>query len=279
MKFCTNCQTELPDEAKFCYNCGVPQPQINIAPTSEYEYDLDLSKELSPQIVDLFFKAFQDRITEEHRAEQHKEYVELLYKVGFRESVQLRADQMASTIKKEDLDTKARQQLLENSFEGLMDYFIIHYAKELNTIALPDQILKYEGLTLAQIDLFQLIMDYLQFEVEEETLYTDFFQMPAKKVRNASNSFLFAENNERIFFICDQSVLGSCKEGFAMTEQALYWKMPLQKAERVYYDKIQEVKREKSWLMINGMFFNVNASINLKMMKLLKKLKRLHSFS
>jgi len=276
MKFCTNCQTELPDEAKFCYNCGVPQPQIS-EPKSEYEYNLELEKELAPQIIDLFFKAFQKRIEEEHRAEQHKEYVELLYKVGFRESVQLRADQMGRAIEQEELDAGMRQQLLEDSFEGLMDYFIIHYAKKLNNIELPERILKYEGLSLEQIDLFQLIMDYLHFEVEEETLYTDFFQMPPKKVRNASNAFLFAESEERIFFICDQSVLGSCKEGFAMTEQALYWKMPLQKAERVYYDKIKEVKKEKNWLMINGMFFNVNPSINLKMMKLLKKLKRLHS--
>lgn len=277
MKFCINCKTELPDEAKFCYNCGIPQPQVN-EPKIEYAYHLDIEKDLAPQIVDLFFRAFQKRIEEEHRAEQHKEYVELLYKVGFRESVQLRADQMARTIEKEELDVVTRQHLLEDSFEGLMDYFIIHYAKDLNAIELPDQILKYEGLPLAQMDLFQLIMDYLHFEVEEETLYTDFFQMPAKKVRNASKSFLFAESNERIFFICDQSVLGSCKEGFAMTEQALYWKMPLQKAERVYYDKIQDVKKEKNWLMINGMFFNVSPSINLKMMKLLKKLKRLHSF-
>jgi len=275
MKLCINCRTELPDEAKFCYNCGLPQPQVG-EPKAEYE--LDLKQAISPQIVDLFFKALQKRIREEHNAEQHQDYVELLYKVGFRESVQLRADQMTRTIQQEELETSARQQLLEDSFEGLMDYFIIHYAKNLNTIELPEVILKYEGLSLKQIDLFQLIMDYLHFEVEEETLYTDFFQMPPKKVRNASNSFLFADANERIFFICDQSILGSCKEGFAMTEQALYWKMPTQKAERVYYDKIREVKKEKNWLMINGMFFNVNPSINLKMMKLLKKLSRLNNF-
>jgi hypothetical protein len=99
--------------------------------------------------------------------------------------------------------------------------------------------------------------------------------MPPRKVRNASQSFLFADPNERIFFICDQSILGSAKEGFAMTDQALYWRMPLQKAERVYYDKIESVKREKRWITVNDMFFNVSPTLNLKMLKLLKKLKRL----
>ena len=113
------------------------------------------------------------------------------------------------------------------------------------------------------------------FEEEDETVYMDFLKMPPRKVRNASQSFLFAEPDERIFFICDQSILGSCKEGFAMTDQALYWRMPLQKAERVYYEKIETVLREKRWITVNDMFFNVNPTLNLKMLKLLKKLKRL----
>ena len=272
MKYCTNCSTELPDEAKFCFNCGTPQPKESIITVN---YQLDAAGDLKQQIIDLFFEAFRKRIAEEHQANQHKDYVELLYQVGFRESVQLRAEQMSRQIDDQGLGEVATHRLIENSFEGMMDYFIIHYAKDLNKIVLPDRILKYEGLDLKQVDLYQIIMDYLYFEVEEETIYTDFFNMPPKKVRNASQSFLFAASDERIFFICDQSILGSCKEGFAMTDQALYWKMPLQKAERVYYDKIGVVSREKNWITINDMFFNVNPAINLKMMKLLKKLKRL----
>lgn len=273
MKICTNCGTELPDEAKFCYNCGTPQPSLDTLPM---RYKLDLSKNIRPQIVQLFFDAFRRRIQQEHNANKHQTYVERLYEVGFRESVQLRAEQMATLIEEQEYDEVAIQQLLEESFEGMMDYFIIHYAQTLNDIKLPESILKYEALPLEKIELYELVMDYLDFDSEEETVYTDFFQMPPRKVRNASQSFLFAEPEERIFFICDQSILGSCKEGFAMTNQALYWRMPLQQAERVYYEKIEEVKREKSWITINGMFFNINSSLNLKMLKLLKKLKRLH---
>ncbi|MEM9886443.1 MAG: zinc ribbon domain-containing protein [Bacteroidota bacterium] len=273
MKYCINCSTALPEEARFCFNCGTPQPKESIAAV---RYQVDKTGDLQQQLIDLFFEAFRQRIVEEHQANQHKNYVELLYQVGFRESVQLRAEQMARQIETQDMEEVATHHLIENSFEGMMDYFIVHYAKDLNKVALSDRILKYEALSLEQIDLYQLVMDYLYFEVEEETLYTDFFNMPARKVRNASQSFLFAAAEERIFFICDQSILGSCKEGFAMTDQALYWRMPLQKAERVYYDKVGVVSREKNWITINDIFFNVNTSLNLKMMKLLKKLKRLH---
>ncbi|NLG50512.1 MAG: zinc ribbon domain-containing protein [Chloroflexi bacterium] len=36
---CTNCRTELPDDAKFCWNCGEPQRPLTETPAiPEYEY-------------------------------------------------------------------------------------------------------------------------------------------------------------------------------------------------------------------------------------------------
>ena len=271
MKLCPNCSTSLPDTAKFCLNCGAPQASTTEIDTSS---TIDFDGDVPQQIVDLFFRAFEARVNEQHKSSQYSQYYELLYQTGFRDTVQLRAKQLAEEVR--TLEDGVINQLLKRSFDGLLDYFIIHFGKALNHIYLPDAILKYEGRTLSEIDLYKMCMDYLDFEREQEQLYTNFVTMPVKKLKNASQSFLFAGQEERVFFICDQSIFGSCKEGFAMTQNALYWKAQLQKPERVYYHNIHEVKREKNWITINGCFFNVNPAINIKMLKLLRRLKYLH---
>ena len=101
---------------------------------------------------------------------------------------------------------------------------------------------------------------------------TALFGVPIDKLKNAGKFFLFPERDERILLICDQSLLGSCKEGFALTERGLYWKAQLQTARKVAYTALESVRREKDWLLINGDFFHANPSLDLKMMKLLKKL-------
>ena len=273
MKYCIHCQTSLPDEAKFCLACGAPQP---IGASGNILYALDLEGNVQQQIIDLFFKALKHRLEEEHQAEQYKDYVELLYETGFRETVHSRAAQLAQEIAAKGWNERKASKFLDDRFEGLLDYFMIHFGKDLNTIVLPNSILKYEGLSLTQIDLFKLVMDYLDFEQESETIYTDFFQMPARKIKNASHYFLFAVPQERIFFISDQSMLGSCKDGFAMTERGIYWKMPFQNPAQVHYANLQHLVRERNWITINEQFFNVSPSLNIKMLKLLKKLKRLY---
>ena len=37
MKYCSNCGTQLPDEAKFCENCGAPQQAARQATSSRQE--------------------------------------------------------------------------------------------------------------------------------------------------------------------------------------------------------------------------------------------------
>jgi hypothetical protein len=97
--------------------------------------------------------------------------------------------------------------------------------------------------------------------------------MRSDLLANACRSFLAAEAKERVYFICDLSLRSNCREGFAMTDKALYWRSVLDKPRRVAYSDLKNVRVEKEWITINGHFFNANRSLNLKMCKLLKKLK------
>ena len=58
-----------------------------------------------------------------------------------------------------------------------------------------------------------------------------------------------------------------------MTDRGIYWRTPYGKAQKALYHQLHELRKEKNWLLINGAFFTVNPSMNLKMCKLLKKLR------
>ena len=72
--------------------------------------------------------------------------------------------------------------------------------------------------------------------------------------------------------IADQTIFGSCKEGFSLTEKGIYWKAHFEKANKVFFQEITSIKKEKDWITINGHFFNVSPSMNIKMMKLLRNM-------
>ncbi|MCB0592873.1 MAG: zinc ribbon domain-containing protein [Lewinellaceae bacterium] len=275
---CPNCKTILPSGARFCFNCGAPQPP---EPRQEQKPPpkpmVDLDGDVERELVELFFQALRRRVEQEHRAEQFQAYSERLYESGFRDTAYRKAAHLAEelrALKKEGkADPRAINRRIVRSFEEQLDYFIIHHCQDINDIPLPETILRWQGVTPPEAGLFQMALDYLDFGNEpDEAVYVDFLKMPIDKLKNAGKFFLFPERDERILLICDQSLLGSCKEGFALTERGLYWKAQLQTARKVAYTALESVRREKDWLLINGDFFHANPSLDLKMMKLLKKL-------
>lgn len=276
LKACPNCQTSLPADARFCIRCGTPQNQ---GPEKELGFAVDWDQELPPQISGHFFSNLQEKIQSEYGQKDHLPFSERVYESGFRDIVERRAQQVGEKLETQfQLDAisqRTANKKLKALLEELTDFFIIRYCQDLLSTPLPESILKYQHLTLPEIDLFQMVLDYLDFAHESEIVYTDFLVMPVDKLKNAGRSFLFPEKNEKILLICDQSLFGSCKEGFALTETGIYWKAHLQKARNVAYAKIQSVEREKDWITINGNFFNVNPALNQKMLKLLKKLRQL----
>lgn len=262
MKHCHHCGTVLPDSAKFCHNCGKPQQASIFEESTVFEKEGSAEKDF----IDLFFSLLRQRVEDDFQSDQFQAYSERVYESGFRDTVYRRAAQFA-----EAPDTDPHLNI-----HSLIDFFIIHYCKDFTPVYLPEAILKYQDLSPGQIDLFKMVLDYLDFANETEKVYTDFLTMPIEKLKNAGKFFLFPKKEERILLICDQSFFGSCKEGFALTERAIYWKAYLQTARKVPYVELNEIKREKDWVTINGHFFNVNTSVNLKLQMLLRKLQSMY---
>ncbi|HMQ47836.1 MAG TPA: zinc ribbon domain-containing protein [Saprospiraceae bacterium] len=276
---CSNCKTKLPDNARFCIHCGAPQNPV-VGHVEEPLLRIDLDGDLELQFSELFFTALKERVELEQNPALVARYAEHLYQSGFRDVVYRRSVQLAERFKalqKEgQLEARAMSADIRQMFDELLDYFIIKNCKSLNDYNLPDAILKYQGLKPQQIDRFQMVLDYLDFDHEpQEKVYFNFLKMPVEKIKNAGKFFLFPEKDETIWLICDQSLLGSCKEGFAMTAKGLYWKAQLQTARQYHYTDNLTLAREKDWLLINGHFFNVNPGFNIKIMKLLRKLHQL----
>lgn len=277
-KSCPACHDQNPLSSVFCHHCGFhfDGKQAGIY-SARYEIDYT-DADLSSQIKALFFSSLRQRVLEEHNIEKYSDYVERFYQSAFREVYEVRSVQIArdAALRYDRFGADALPEIderISNSFEGLLDYFIIQFCPDLHGFILPTSILRHEQARPGKTDLHEMISDYLDLDRENETVYVDFISMPANYLANACKNFLFAQRKEKVFFIVDLSLKGNCHDGFAMTDQAIYWKMPFDKARSVSYQGIHTVSREKEWLQINGLFFSTNARLNLKMCKLLKKVK------
>ena len=275
MHKCWNCDTELPPNARFCVNCGARQHQEVAQATKGFT----LPEDIELQLNEAFFDALLVEITEQQNPNLYDQYRERMYDSGFRDILLRKIQQFVEHLKElektaalTELILKVEQQAL---FTDLLDFYIVHFCKDLNVHPISERILQYQGKKWENIQLLPFLLDYLDFDREEETYYIDFLKMPMEKIRNASRFFLFPETEERILLICDQSAFGSCKEGFAFTDKALYWKAYLEKARVVHFDQLRLLEKNKEWITINGFFFNVNQGFNIKMLKLLRKIKDL----
>lgn len=294
-KFCHRCGTKFAEKPKICPSCHAPNPQVSVfchdcgfhfegkkrqeAPAYQPIFPLDFDPDtLTEQVKALFFKNMRERVHEEHDIAKYSHYVDRFYQSRFREIYEVRANQIAedALIQWERFGNNALpdiDQRIEAAFEGLMDFFFIQYCPDLNGIRLPTSILRHEHARPGQTDLWALVHDFLDFEHEMEVFHFDFIAMPEDLLANACKSFLTADRRERVFFICDLSLKGTCKEGFAMTNRAIYWRQLFDKPRRVAFDALRDIKKEREWLLLNGHFFTANPSLNLKMYKLLKKLR------
>ncbi len=285
-KDCPSCNTQNNSNAKFCNTCGCilssqTPPSHHKNYKAQYPLNFEDTSTLSEQIGLHFFAELKKRIAEEHDIKKHSQYLDVFKSSGFNRRFETKASQLAVkvyTIHSDQEETELQEidALLQNNFDALLDHFIIIHCTELNDIKLPEAILKYENVKRTEVNLETMIFDFLDLDNESaEKFYRNFLTVSENKIKNAAKSFLYADKKEMVYLLCDQTVFGSCKEGFALTEKGLYWKAHFHKAYAVHYDNLQDIKRENDWITINGRYFHVNPQFNSKMMLLLKKLKKI----
>jgi hypothetical protein len=290
VSFCPKCQKRNPADASRCYNCDHPLKTLDLndlnMPRPYSMLTLNDADILEDELKSMFFRVLREQI-DPLNPEKYTQYLEMFYTKNFNKTVDRRTQQLAeqtveNPVKNNHLEITRIEKNLEYDMEGLAQYHIIHNCPELLSFKLPKQILKYEQANSANIaskkvSLREMIADYLDLGGERLRVYHDFIKMPEQKLKNATLSFLQAGRNETIFFICDLSLLGNCRDGFAMTEFGIYWKPPMDKPKRIFYHQLQKIERKRNYLSINGHFFNVNPSMNVKMMMLLNKLRRIYT--
>ena len=276
---CPSCRLPNPPGTKSCYHCGtllVRPDTISLDYTREYDLtgDTDI---INSGLKGLFFKSLRTFIDDVFGNDRYSDYVELFYATDMQKKFDTKARVVTeSVLKANTINSKEAfmrsDQLVSHLIRNMVMYHVIVHGKEINPCLLPESILWYQQSTKKNLPLKDMISDFLDLDRENLKIYTDFLTMPAEKLKNAAKSFLFAEKQELVFFICDQSLFGNAKDGFAMTNFGLYWKAELLKAQKIMYHDLKYIKKGNGHLLINGLFFNVNPSVNIKMHLLLQQL-------
>ena len=319
-KSCPTCGTELPEAAKFCYNCGAPQFTASTIVQTEVELEPEVSEvvedddvlalpELEESNEDIYTDPLapqetKDPVLPSPAPAASPRYTLSGLKQDFRElltarvtayfgskSVEqylahLQGDERFQQVRDSGLNSllswlqanpnsTAAPARISGVQADLVEFFLVESAAELHGRAFPQRALRYQSATPETVDIFRLVMDYLNFTEEADTVYTDFVTMPPRALRNATNAFLKAGRDERILFICDQSLISQAKNGFAMTDTGVYWKNIFQPAGLAVYRTMAAPKIEGGHLVLDGQFFDAGSRLNLKLALLLDKLRRL----
>ena len=280
---CPNCGDTVPETARFCPNCGhrleeeiLELHDVTPTPPAEAQAEAPPPTLLVADLRAAFEDHLGERLTAYFGADRLPDYLAVYRKDGtFRQIRDVSLRSLTDYLNRELVPSKG-QRRRDDVLAGLVEYFVVETAVELHPGALPQRLLRYQSVDWTTVGLFKLVMDYLDLDRETETVYTDFITTPARVLRNATRSYLGAGRDERLLLICDQSLLGSGKQGFALTDSALYWKNVLQPAGTVTYTTLQKVEVHDGHLLLNSQYFDAGKRLNLRVAVLLDKLRRIN---
>jgi hypothetical protein len=282
---CPACAQYNPADAPYCYTCFAPMkplaiPPQYIAPKSPYLFDN--TSQLEEQIKNIFFE-YLKKIAAWIAPSKLELYIKSVFQNGFSDTLDVRAKQLAETAQldyqkiKNTPSVQSVEKQLENAIQSLALYHIVHNCKDINDLYIPEKILRYEKLIQNKAEINNLIFDYLDFENEKIRVYTNYLTLSKTSLDNAAKHYLHTAKDEIPLFICDTTILGNGKDGFAITPFGLYWKQPLGKPQKVYFHHLARLERDKKWIKINNRFFDATSSMNVKMLLLLEKLKNIYT--
>jgi Double zinc ribbon len=291
--YCNSCGTNLRMTKKVCPSCAHQNPAISVychacsyqfggtqGQLSSYQpkfvFSLKQPSLIPEQVKAQFFRFLRQRIFEEQDGRKYADYTGRFYDSRFREIFEIRSRQIVTDILQihkvhGDGGLAAIDLLCLKSYDGLADFFLIQYCPDLNALRVPAELLKYEKHSPQKPPTWDMLRDFLDFPREQEVFYFDFLSMPEKLLQQAVSSYITAGKGEKLFFICDLSLNGSCREGLAITDQGIYWKLPFGKAKGFRFDMLYEVRKEKNWLVVNENHLVVNPGFDLKLLKFLRK--------
>lgn len=259
-------------EAKNWKDGYVYKPIFNVTLTEE--------NVLEEEIKSYFFQNLRITVKDISDEKKYSEYVQAFYDSGFNFYFSQRRKQLVKDLQRipylypNDIDYQV-DLLIDNTFEGLLDRFTAAHTRDLNDWQPPD-VTRWELIRKEDLNVEKMVFDYLDIDQSDDKHFMNFITMPLPKLKNARKNFLFAGKAEIPLLISDQTVFGSCKDGYALTNRGIYWKAFFNAPHRFYFDELYDIRREQDWMSINGRYFHVNPKMNYKMIKLLKKLRSVY---
>lgn len=279
---CFACNNVNPQSSRFCFRCGTPinvqyTPNPNISPI--YSLDFNDIATLPTQLYEAFKVYLGMALEQEDNSAKEALFLEILEHSSFRvqyleEDTVLMTQQFEQLFQVQGSQSFVQiEQTIERHFAPLLERFFIEFCSHLLPNALPKRILNYQEQAVEAHLLRQMIHDYLVLEQETVTAYINAIEIPFKKLKNARNTFFSPQPGEIPYVFIDQTLLRSGKEGCILTANAIYWKAYFQKSAQVAFSKIEQLHFHSDRLEINGIYLNINPSINYKLYHLLQRLK------
>ena len=296
---CPKCQKENPSDAPNCFSCdesitsvkrGLRYPNIHITPLVNESFE-----ERHALLNDIWYLFFNELARQVGmltiREKVYSQVVEYMQVKRFTQVVTKDFDNLIETFTpqsfSDDFARDATKHTIMQTVKSNALYHLIHNCSKQFLIPLNPQILRYSVLSQKDISsgktpLINVLRDYLQLDKERLRWY-DFGEGSTRKeiafdkLSTAQQAICPAKiDTEKLLMICDTSLFGSFNNGFAITEFGLYFKPCIGAPFRVLWHQIQSIERHKDYIMVNGQFFNVTKSFNVKMWFLLDKLKTVY---